>query len=122
MDKEAIRQLEKKLEEKKNSLQKELEKFATEDKDQKYNWDTKYPNREDSTKEEEADETQEYDNLLSLEHSLEVKLRDVEIALEKITKGNYGSCSNCSKPIEEQRLRAFPEAKLCIECNKKAGN
>lgn len=120
MDKKIIDELKSILEKGKSSLQKELGKFATEDKTQKYNWDVKYPNREDSTKDEEADEAQEYDNLLSLEHSLEIKLRDVDIALEKIEKGDYGKCSNCGKEIEEERLKAAPEAKLCIKCNKKS--
>lgn len=121
MDKKTIDELKSILEKGRISLQKELSKFATEDKTQKYNWDVKYPNREDSTKDEEADEAQEYDNLLSLEHSLEIKLRDVDIALEKIEKGDYGKCSNCGKDIEEERLMVAPEAKLCIGCNKLNG-
>jgi DnaK suppressor protein len=121
MDKKIIDELKSILEKEKSSLQKELSKFATEDKTQKYNWDVKYPNREDGTKDEEADEVQEYDNLISLEHSLEIKLRDVDVALEKIEKGGYGKCSNCSKEIEEERIRAVPEANLCIECNKLSG-
>jgi DnaK suppressor protein len=53
---------------------------------------------------------------------LELKLRDVDIALEKIQKdlpaeaGNYGKCEKCGKEIEEERLKAVPEARLCIKC------
>ena len=96
-----------------------METFANEDPNLKHNWDTRYPNREDGDKDEEADEVQEYDNALSLEHSLELKLRDVNIALEKIENGTYGICENCSKEIGEERLRACPEAKTCLKCNEK---
>ena len=102
----------------KTTLEKELESFAVEDKNMKDNWDTKRPTAEDTDMEEKADEAQEYDNLLSLEHSLELKLKDVKIALEKIEKQEYGACEKCRKEIEEKRLLACPEAKLCMECNK----
>jgi len=119
MDKKLTEELKTKLEEQKNSLQKELETFASQDPNSKNNWDAKYPNREDGDKEEEADEVQEYDNMLSLEHSLETKLRDVNMALEKISNGGYGVCEVCGKEIGEERLLACPEAKTCLKCNEK---
>jgi len=116
MQNKKIEELKTKLEKEKASLEKELKSFATEDKDLKHNWDAKYPNRENGNMEEEADEMQEYDNLVSLEHNLELKLKDVTLALEKIEKGNYGTCEKCGKNIEEERLDAVPEAKLCMKC------
>jgi DnaK suppressor protein len=118
MNSKLLEELKEKLETGKNSLQKELESFATEDPNLKHNWDTKYPNREDGDKDEEADEVQEYDNMLSLEHSLELKLKDVNVALEKMEKGDYGKCEKCGKEIEEERLKAVPEARFCMEHNK----
>lgn len=90
MEKKLIEELKEKLEAEKKSIQKELESFASEDPNLKHNWDTRYPNREDGDKDEEADEVQEYDNALSLEYSLELKLKDVKSALEKIAEGKYG--------------------------------
>jgi RNA polymerase-binding transcription factor DksA len=119
MDKKLIEELNKKLETNRNSIKKELESFASEDPNLKHNWDTRYPNREDGDKDEEADEVQEYDNKLSLEYSLELKLKDVNIALEKIKSGTYGVCEKCGKKIEEERLLACPEAKTCLKCNGK---
>lgn len=119
MDKKIIGELKGRLEEQKKSLQKELESFAKEDKNLKYNWDTRYPNREDGDKDEEADEVQEYDNALSLEYSLELKLKDVDVALEKIKDGTYGVCEKCGKKITEERLLACPEARTCLKCNEK---
>ena len=121
VDKKLIDELKGKLEEQKNSIQKELESFASEDPNLKHNWDAKFPSREDGDKDEQADDAQEYDNALSLEHSLELKLKDVKLALEKIENGTYGICENCGKEISEDRLKACPEAKTCLKCNLPAG-
>ncbi|MDO8740793.1 MAG: TraR/DksA C4-type zinc finger protein [Candidatus Woesearchaeota archaeon] len=118
MNKKLIEDLKNKLENQKTALTKELSSFATEDKNLKNNWDTKYPNRENGNMEEEADEVQEYDNLLSLEHNLELRLKDVDSALEKIENGKYGICEKCGNEIDENRLQACPEARACIKCKK----
>lgn len=117
MGKELLSQLKELLEKEKSSLEKELESFAKEDKNIKGNWDAKRTISEDTDMEEKADEVEEYDNLISLEHSLELKLKDVNLAMEKMVKGAYGKCEKCDKEIEEQRILACPEAKLCIGCN-----
>ena len=117
MDKKTIEELEKKLKEEKISIEKELEKFAKKDDSPKGDWETKYPNRENGTMEEEADEVQEYGNMLPVEYSLETKLKDINSALEKIKNGGYGVCENCGKKIGEERLRACPEAKTCLKCS-----
>ena len=114
MEKTLLEELKLKLEEQKKSIQEELEKFAEKDPSQKNNWDTKYPNREEGDKDEEADEVQEYENKLSLEHSLEPKLQSVISALEKIKQGTYGLCEKCGKEIESERLKVAPEAKTCL--------
>ena len=118
MKKELVEELKIKFEEEKSAIKKELGSFAIEDKKIKGNWDAKYPSKERGDKEEEADESQEYENLLSLEHNLELKLKDVDSALKKINTKEYGKCENCGKEIEEKRLKAYPEAKLCMKCNK----
>ena len=118
MNQKLLEELKGKLEAQKKEIQTELESFAEEDPHLKHNWDTRYPNREDGDKDEEADEVQEYDNKLSLEYSLELKLKDVNNALDKIKNGTYGVCENCGKKIDEKRLLACPEAKTCLNCNK----
>jgi len=118
MDKELLGKLQQELEKEKNSLEQELESFATKDKNVKDNWNAKRTKADDTDMEEKADEVEEYDNLLSLEHSLELKLKDVKAALEKIAAGGaYGICERCGKNMEEDRLKACPEARLCIKCN-----
>lgn len=119
MNKEITEQLKVQLQQQKNALEKELGNFAVEDKNLKDNWDVKIRSSKDldTDMEEKADEVEEYDNLLSLEHSLELKLKDVNLALEKMGAGTYGSCEKCGKEIEEKRLSACPEARLCMKCN-----
>jgi len=54
--------------------------------------------------------------LLPIEFSLEKKLQDINLALEKIKKGKYGTCEDCKKTISIERLKAFPSAKSCEKC------
>ncbi len=125
MNNRLLEELKQKLEIQKTSLEKELESFAKEDKNLEDNWDARYPNRENGNMEEEASETEEYDKLISLEHSFELKLKDTNIARERINKPHkkqagkkdaYGICEKCGKEIEEKRLEACPEARLCMKC------
>jgi RNA polymerase-binding protein DksA len=43
-------------------------------------------------------------------------LEDIDAALARIDDGTYGICTNCGKPIGEDRLEALPWASLCIDC------
>lgn len=115
-----LKELKKKLEEEKRTIETQLKSFAREDKKLKGDWDTKYPHFDGgvgSQREEEAsNEVEAYVNLLAIEHSLEIQLRDVNLALEKIQKGNYGKCEKCGKSISLQRLKALPAARTCSKC------
>jgi DnaK suppressor protein len=46
-------------------------------------------------------------------------LYHLELALERIEKGDYGNCVDCGKEISHERLEAVPHARLCIECKSK---
>ncbi len=46
-------------------------------------------------------------------------LTDVEHALVKVDKSNYGTCEHCGRPIAPARLEAKPAARLCIDCASK---
>lgn len=119
MKQEMVNALKERLVAEKESIEKELTSFAKEDTASEGNWDTKFPKREDADKDEVADDAQEYDNMISVEHSLELKLKEVNVALEKIDQGNYGLCEKCGKEIEAERLDAMPAARLCMDCNNK---
>ena len=42
----------------------------------------------------------------------------IDEALKRIEEGIYGSCSQCGKLIPKTRLKAIPQAELCIDCKK----
>lgn len=43
------------------------------------------------------------------------ELRAVEQALQRFAMGTYGVCVECGKPIEYERLKAYPAASRCLE-------
>jgi len=120
MDKKLLKELKEKLEKEKSQIEEELKKFAQKDEKLKGDWDTRYPKWDgeagSSSSETMADELEEYESLLPVEHVLELKLRDIDSALEKIKKGKYGICEKCGKEIEIERLKAIPEARFCLKC------
>ncbi|MGZ8217546.1 TraR/DksA family transcriptional regulator [Methylomagnum sp.] len=44
------------------------------------------------------------------------EIRDVEAALLRIARGEYGICRDCEQPIPLARLEANPAAERCIAC------
>jgi DnaK suppressor protein len=67
-------------------------------------------------REEEATETLELEKRLTLENRTRQSLAIVERAIEKIGQGTYGLCDNCGKPIDPERMKALPQATLCLNC------
>ena len=116
VDKETTQKLKKVLEEKKKNLEKELSNIAVKDKELRGDWDSKYPRTKEGDMEDAADEVEEYSTSLSIEFNLEKQLQSVNAALEKMKKGTYGICEQCKKPIEKEKLLAFPETNLCLSC------
>jgi DnaK suppressor protein len=45
-------------------------------------------------------------------------LKEVALALQKITEGGFGDCERCGEPIAEKRLEALPFARYCIGCQR----
>jgi RNA polymerase-binding protein DksA len=52
----------------------------------------------------------------SLEENAEQLVREIDLALERIAAGSYGTCARCGRTIPEERLDAVPYAVLCVEC------
>lgn len=44
------------------------------------------------------------------------KLAEIEDALERIQENVYGTCEECGEPIAENRLRALPSTRVCVDC------
>ncbi len=47
------------------------------------------------------------------------RVGEIDSALKKINKNQYGYCERCKKPIPQARLRLIPEASFCIDCEKR---
>jgi len=119
LGKDFIKKINEKLEADKTSIEEALKGFADKDKKLADDWDARFPNFADDHLEESADEVEEYEALLPVEFSLEIRLRDINIALDKIKKGTYGKCEKCGKDIPEERLSFYPEARTCNTCRQK---
>lgn len=66
-----------------------------------------------------ADQAVELGNastLVALDGELNREIRQIEQALRRIDDGTYGSCARCGAAIAPARLRALPDASLCIDC------
>jgi len=122
MNKKLLAELKEKLEKQKTSIEGQLEKFAKKDEKLKGDWDTQYPKTNggvgSQALEDAADQVEEYVNLLPIEHSLELRLQNINSALDKIKKDRYGKCEKCGKKIPEERLKIYPEARMCTKCEK----
>jgi len=46
-------------------------------------------------------------------------LYHLNLALERIERGEYGLCVGCGKEITFERLEAVPHARLCVDCKSK---
>jgi DnaK suppressor protein len=120
MDEKFLKTAEQKLEKEKEVLEGELKQFAKQNSKLKGDWSTKFPHFNGGVGsqrlEEAADEVEEYLTLLPIESRLELKLQAVNLALEKINKGEYGKCEKCKKDIPLERLEVYPAASTCLEC------
>jgi DnaK suppressor protein len=47
------------------------------------------------------------------------ELRAIEAARKRFSEGNYGVCLDCGGDIDYRRLRAYPAAIRCIDCQRR---
>ncbi|MEK7108699.1 MAG: TraR/DksA C4-type zinc finger protein [Patescibacteria group bacterium] len=103
-------------------LEQELASFASPDQRMRHDWDAAYPkptqlagSLSHSSQEEQADIREEFETELAQEQSLELRLREVTQALERIAAGTFGACAACGRPIPAERLEANPAAAYDME-------
>lgn len=63
-----------------------------------------------------ANQTFEREMMFEMTNGERVVLDDIEAALRKIEKDDFGFCESCRKKISSARLHAMPWARNCIDC------
>lgn len=67
----------------------------------------------------EAEEQFGHARTSALKEQIDRKIIQVRKALTRLKMGKYGICEHCSQMIDTDRLMAYPEATLCVTCEKK---
>ena len=44
------------------------------------------------------------------------RVQRLSAALDRLDRGEYGTCAECDEPIAPARLRALPEVQTCVRC------
>jgi RNA polymerase-binding transcription factor DksA len=104
-----------KLEAEKAMLEKELEEVARRNPDNPSDWEPISGTKDSSQADDNvlADAVEDYEENVALVRTLEKKYQDINKALDKIEKGNYGICEISGEEIELDRLEANPAATTC---------
>lgn len=62
------------------------------------------------------DEMHNQSILLANRNLTKNRLKQVILAIERISNDTYGRCSVCDELISLARLKAYPEAAMCLQC------
>ena len=62
----------------------------------------------------------EREKTLGLVTAFEHRLEEIDAALRAAAEGNYGKCQRCGTAIDPERLKIFPETRLCVKCKSEA--
>jgi DnaK suppressor protein len=66
-----------------------------------------------------GDAAQKEELIRLLDHLVErgsEKVREIDLAFERMASGKYGICEICEKRIEPKRLKVLPVTRLCRKC------
>lgn len=55
----------------------------------------------------------------SLIERAEERLRAIDLAVDLLERGRYGTCNQCGEEIPVERLKAVPFAAYCVDCQEK---
>lgn len=106
----ALANIRTRLEEQRQSLQRDIEDLVTETQSQQD--DSGVGNHVG----DDASELFERERNLALRSNVQSLLDQVELALHRLDEGSYGICARCGKEIGLERLEAHPSATFCITC------
>ncbi|MCL4387171.1 MAG: TraR/DksA C4-type zinc finger protein [Patescibacteria group bacterium] len=100
------------LEAEKSKLEEELKYYNSEDP-------FLVPGRDTNNFDDDITENEGHDRTEAVMRELESRLAEVGKALERVEEGAYGKCANCGKNIPEERLKIYPTASLCLDCERR---
>ena len=66
------------------------------------------------------DEMHNQSILLANRNVTKNRLKSTKIAKQRLEDGSYGYCDECGETIAFNRLQAYPDAAMCIECQSDA--
>jgi DnaK suppressor protein len=117
MEKE-YEEIKKKLLNKKEELLEDLKDISKKDSHETDNRTAAFPEYGDKP-DENAQEISEYSTVIVAERVLEKSIEEIDEALKRMEKGEYGDCKYCGCKINKKRLEARPTASSCIDCKTK---
>jgi len=117
MDQTTIETIKQELLAKKEQIEKDLSAFGKQG-DALGDYEVNFPEYGDQN-DDNAQEVNEYTTNIETERVLEKTLKDINSALAKIEKGEYGICKYCKQEINPKRLLVRPFSSACIECKSK---
>jgi len=95
-----------------NEIVRKLSEFQTESKE------VETDIAQDVADKAESSYTKEF--LLSLSDAEREQLFQIDAALKRIERKEFGSCQMCQKEINRKRMNALPWTPYCIECQEKS--
>ncbi|MEE9492550.1 MAG: TraR/DksA family transcriptional regulator [Gammaproteobacteria bacterium] len=101
-----IATVEKQLQEERNELIKRVESIGQD-----------YRQGRSADSQERAVETENDDVLAELRREANEEIQQIEVALQRLKNGTYGTCAVCGEAIAIERLNALPFANKCIDCS-----
>ncbi len=104
-----------KLEKEKETLISELSGVSRQNPNNPNDWEPIAENLDilSADRNEVADKIESIEGDAAIMSKLEPQLQDINLALEKMEKGEYGKCEVCGKDIEIERLEANAAARTC---------
>jgi RNA polymerase-binding transcription factor DksA len=61
----------------------------------------------------------DHEEILSTRALLVQRVAEIDAALQRIHDGTYGRCEVCGMPIERERLRVIPTARMRVACQQR---
>ncbi len=118
LDQKTLEELKQKLLDEKKRIEDNLSRTEAGRRGTDREYETTFPEIE-RDQEQNADEMEIYESNLATDEAMKTELEKITKALAAIKAGTYGFCANCQKEIPLERLRAYPQADTCIDCERK---